>query len=283
MQHSIYSLLDIAYRVSAPLSDTARLDAQILVAHVLDKPRSWVLAHPELIVSPAEAQHLDELLARLAQGEPLPYLLGRWEFYGLEYMVTPAVLIPRPETELLVEHALAWLRSRPADLLAADVGTGSGCIAISLAVHTPRLKVIASDISHPALRVAHTNAVRHQVSGKVLCVQSDMLPETNRLFDLVCANLPYIPSGKLETLQVYQQEPALALNGGIDGLGPIRRLLHRVEGQITSGGLLLIEIESTLGDATFSLVYEAFPRAEIELLQDQAGLDRLLRVGFLNR
>ncbi|OGO27669.1 MAG: protein-(glutamine-N5) methyltransferase, release factor-specific [Chloroflexi bacterium RBG_16_52_11] len=272
--------MEIAYQISAPLSDTARLDAQVLVAHVLEKPRPWVLAHLEVVVTPAEAHRLHGLLDRLAQGEPLPYLLGRWEFYGLEFLLTPAVLIPRPETELLVEHALAWLGSRPATLLAADVGTGSGCIAISLAVHTPWLKVIASDISLPALRVAQANAVRHQVARRVHCVQADLLPETDRAFDLVCANLPYIPFGKLEMLKVYRQEPSLALNGGFDGLSPIRRLLHNLDGRIAAGGLLLMEIESTLGDTAISLVYDAFPRAEIELLQDHAGQDRLLRVVF---
>jgi len=278
MPQSIRSFLKYAYQITLPLSDTAHLDAQVLVAHVLGKSRSWVLAHPEVIVAPEEKQRLDEMLNRLAQGEPLPYLLGRWEFYGLEFMITPDVLIPRPETELLVEQANTWLRSRPASLLAADVGTGSGCIAISLAVHLPRLKVIASDISLPALRVAHTNAARHAVDKRVFCVQSDMLPGTGRGFDLMCANLPYIPSAELARLKVYRREPTLALDGGPDGLEAIRKLLHGLAGRLAHEALLLLEIEATLGEAAKALAMKFYPQAGIELLQDAAGKDRLVRV-----
>jgi release factor glutamine methyltransferase len=278
MQQSIRSFLEHAYQILTPVSNTPRLEAQVLVGHALGKSRSWVLAHPEAILAREQEQHLSEMLYQLAQGEPLPYLLGRWEFYGLEFLLTPDVLIPRPETELLVEQAITWARSRPAPLLAADVGTGSGCIAISLAVHAPGLHVIASDISYPALRVAHANAVRHQVNDRMLCVQAELLPETSRAYDLVCANLPYIPSPELERLKVRQHEPILALDGGPDGLGAIRQLMLRLAGRLAKDALLLLEIEATLGEAATALASLAFPQAGIHLIKDNAGKDRLLRV-----
>jgi release factor glutamine methyltransferase len=132
-------------------SDSARLDAQTLLAQRLDKPRAWLLAHPEAELTPAQAAQLQSDLARLAGGEPLPYVLGEWEFFGLRFAVSPAVLIPRPETELLVEQALDWLRARPAAsrCRAADVGCGSGCIAVSLARQAPALEILAIDPSLP--------------------------------------------------------------------------------------------------------------------------------------
>ena len=278
MAQSIRSFLKQAYEITLPMSDTAHLDAQVLVAHALGKTRSWVLAHPEAIITPEEKQRLDELLDRLGEGEPLPYLLGRWEFYGLEFTITPDVLIPRPETELLVEQAITWLRSKLAALLAADVGTGSGCIAISLAVHAPHLKVIASDISLPALRVAYANAARHRVDERVFCAQSDMLPATGRAFNLVCANLPYIPSAELARLKVYRREPTLALDGGPDGLRAIRKLLYGLAGRLAEEALLLLEIEETVGEAAKALAMNFYPQARVDLLQDVAEKDRLVRV-----
>ena len=166
-------------------------------------------------------------LARLESGQPLPYVLGAWEFYGLTFELTPDVLIPRPETELLVEQALEWLADRPAPLLAADVGTGSGCIAISLAVHAPQLRLLASDLSWPALQVARSNLARHRVEGQISLLQCDLLPPLSLPFDLLVANLPYIPSPVLPGLKLSLSEPPLALDGGLDGLDFIRRSAAR--------------------------------------------------------
>ena len=156
-----------------PYSDTASLDAQVLLAHLLEKPRAWVLAHPEALLTSAQEQSLTQAVERLQNGEPLPYVLGEWEFFGLSFQVTPAVLIPRPETELLVEQALKALQARPhllstasQQLCLADIGTGSGCIAISLAVHLPGIQILATDLSNAALQVARLNALRHQVSDR---------------------------------------------------------------------------------------------------------------------
>jgi release factor glutamine methyltransferase len=254
------------------------MDAQVLLAFVLEKPRAWVLAHPEAILTPDQERRLGESQARLEQGEPLPYVLGRWEFYGLDFSVNPSVLIPRPETELLVEHALAWLRAAPGSRQALDVGTGSGCIAVALAVHLPDLHVVASDISQEALKTTRLNAAHHGVANRVVCVQSHLIPTTDRAFDLICANLPYIPAEKLKELKVAQWEPRLALDGGQDGLKLIRDLLFRNPNSLARGGLLLMEIEASQGSAAWSLAKAAFPRAEVTLLPDLAGHDRLVKV-----
>jgi release factor glutamine methyltransferase len=258
------------------LSESAALDAQVLLAHITGKGRAWVLAHPELILTTEEAVRLEDALRRLEQGEPLPYVLGHWEFFGLDFWVTPATLIPRPETELLVEIALAWLRTQPGRRLAVDIGTGSGCIAVALAVSMPDLYLVACDISPQALRVAQENIQRHGVQGRVSCLQADLLPPTGRPFHLICANLPYIPDATLKSLDVARWEPGLALDGGQDGLDLVRRLLDQAPAALAHGGQMLLEIEATQGAAALELARLAFPQAGVDLTQDLAGRDRLI-------
>jgi len=259
-------------------SETPALDAQVLLAHVLKRPRSWVSAHPEAPLGEAHSRTLRSLLVRLEAGQPLPYLLGTWEFFGLEFEVAPEVLIPRPETELLVEAALGWLREHPDRRRAADIGTGSGCIAIALAFHITDLSILATDISASALQVARRNAVRHHVQDRVECLCTDLIPVDEHGFDLIVANLPYIPSRTLQGLPLYGREPSLALDGGADGLDLIRRLLAAVPDRLDPGGMLLLEIEASQGPAVLSLAYDAFGDAQIHLHQDLAGHDRLLEV-----
>jgi release factor glutamine methyltransferase len=255
---------------------SASLDAQVLLAHILQKPRAWVLAHPEAHLSVEQQQELRQAVERLTAGEPLPYILETQEFFGLVFKVSRATLIPRPETELLVEHALAWLKLNPGRCTAADVGTGSGCIAVCLAVHAPWVRVLAADISWEALRTARLNIHRHQVHQKVQLIQADLLPASPQSIDLLCANLPYIPTAALRGLEVYGREPALALDGGEDGLQVIRRLLARARQFLAPGGLALFEIEATQGDNALRLGSEIFPGAAIQIRQDLAGHDRLL-------
>lgn len=265
----------------AHASDTAFLDAQVLLAHLLDKPRAWLLAHPEETLNPAQAGALETALQRLESGEPLPYLLGHWEFYALDFTVSPAVLIPRPETELLVDTALAWLKAHPGPRRAIDVGTGSGCIAVSLAHHTRELTVIAADISGQALRVARQNALRHAVLDRLRLVQMDLLSALaveGAPLDLLCANLPYIPRHKLAALPVSRWEPRAALDGGEDGLDFIRRLLEQAPARLKPGGLALLEIEAGQGEPAQALARREFPQAHIQVLPDLAGLPRLLTI-----
>lgn len=261
----------------APLTDTPSLDAQVLLAHLLDVPRAWLLAHPEATLTHEQEAALQTSLARLLIGEPLPYLIGHWEFYGLAFAVSPATLIPRPETELLVEQAVTWLRQRPERRLAADVGTGCGCIAVTLAVHLPNLRVIASDLSLAALQVARANARKHTVEKQISFVQGDLIAAFDK-FDLIAANLPYIPSAELKSLAVVRGEPRLALDGGPDGLGLIRRLLSQAPDRLAAGGLLLLEIEASQGATALALAQSAFPQAQVHLLADLAGRDRLIRL-----
>jgi release factor glutamine methyltransferase len=259
------------------ISDTPGLDAQVVLARLLGRPRSWVLAHPEAPIGDADAVALEAMVARLERGEPLPYVLGRWDFFGLEFEITPEVLIPRPETELLVEHAIAWLQVRPQLRRAADIGTGSGCIAVSLAVNVPDLHVWATDISSEAIAVAQRNAEKNGVGARIDLQCCDLLPVQPQ-FDLILANLPYIPTRTLHDLPVYGREPTLALDGGKDGLDLIRRLLLKTPERLAPGGLLLMEIEASEGPAVLSLAYDVFDHAEIHLHKDLAGHERLLEV-----
>ncbi len=181
-------------------SETPELDAQVLLAHVLDKSRTWIAAHPEAHLTKSKLASIKKALSRLEAGEPLPYILGHWEFFGLDLEITPDVLIPRPETELLVERAIKWLNAAPERRTVADIGTGSGCISIAIAKNIPDVKVVATDISLPALEIAHRNVRKHGVENHIAFVQCDLLPShpyslpTDMHFDLICANLPYIPT-----------------------------------------------------------------------------------------
>ncbi|MCI0520432.1 MAG: peptide chain release factor N(5)-glutamine methyltransferase, partial [Chloroflexi bacterium] len=199
------------------------------MAHVTGRPRVWLHAHDALELSAAQSAALESAVQRLEGGEPLPYVLGHWEFYGMDFAVSPAVLIPRPETEILVEAALDWLRAHPQARCAADVGTGTGCIGISLAKHIPDLQLTAIDVSPLALRTARANAYTHGITRRAAFVQADLLAPFAPLrpFDLICANLPYIASEFLSVLRVAHAEPRLALDGGRDGLALIRRLLQQ--------------------------------------------------------
>ncbi len=259
-------------------TDTPGLEAQLLLGHVLGWPRTQVAAHPEITLSVEEVEQLEALLSRRVNSEPLPYLLGEWEFYGLKFWVTPDVLIPRPETELLVEIALGWLQTHPEKRRAADVGTGSGCIAVALTRQVPDLHMTAIDSSPATLKIATKNKQRHDVEARISCVQSDLLNACHGPFDLVCANLPYIPSETVDGLPVAAYEPRQALDGGPDGLDLIDRLLTDSPRWLAPGGLMLLEIESGQGQSAAALAQSRLPEALIVTLPDLAGKPRILRV-----
>ncbi|MCI0556567.1 MAG: peptide chain release factor N(5)-glutamine methyltransferase [Anaerolineae bacterium] len=281
---------DITTRL-ASVSDTPALVASVLISHILNKPRTWVLAHPELTLTTEQQKILDDSLYRLESGEPFPYVIGKWEFFGLEFDLTPDVLIPRPETELLVEKAIAWLGQNPKKKNIADIGTGSGVIAVSIAVHVPDAKILATDISDEALEVAKQNAQKFNAADRIEFVECDLLPEkfananaqssiVNRKspINLLCANLPYIPTQELHNLPIYTREPTLALDGGEDGLDQFRKLMRIAPDWLAPKGLILLEIEVTQGLETLSLARAAFPDAHISLHKDLAGKDRLLKI-----
>ena len=256
-------------------ADAPALTAQALLAATLGLSRTQLLAHPERILSAAEQAAFASALARAAAGEPLAYVLGRREFYGLDLEVTPAVLVPRPETELLVELAVARKPRR-----ALDVGTGSGCIAVALAVNVPAVQVTALDVSPAALAVAARNAQRHSVSERITFRPSDLLaalPPTPA-YDLLCANLPYIDSAELATLPVAAHEPRLAFDGGPGGLALIERLLAAAPPYLTPGAALLLEIGADQGPRALALAQAAWPTATAAIARDLAGLDRVLTI-----
>lgn len=268
--------LETIRRSIAPHSDSPYLDAQVLLSELLDRPRSYVLAHPDQKLNPEQRGRLQQMVSRIQQGIPLPYVIGHWKFYGMDFLVTPHVLIPRPETERLVEKARDWLTSHPDRRWAADLGTGSGCIAVSLAKSFPDLHLLAVDLSWKALKTAAANVERHGTSRRIHLLQGDLLAPINRPLDLLIANLPYIPREKLIKLPVYGNEPTLALNGGRDGLEVIHKLLRRAPGFIQPGGLVLLEIDEGKGPEAFALARNYFPAAEIVLEQDLSGQDRFV-------
>lgn len=259
-------------------SETGSLDSQVLVAHYMQKSRSWVLAHPEVNLDQPQYDRIKKAAHRLLQGEPLPYVIGHWEFFGMDFDLTPAVLIPRPETELLVGKALEWLRQHPKRRKVVDIGTGSGCIGLSLARHLPGLSLLMTDISPEALEIARSNAEKHHLTKNIELKRADLLEAIDRPFDLICANLPYIPTSLLLTLPAAEREPTLALDGGESGTRMIKKLLEQANNLLVCGGLLLLEIESSQGETVTSMARSIFPFSRISMDQDLAGHDRCVEI-----
>ena len=263
---------------SAGIPD-ARLEAEVLVMSVLRMPRQAIFAEQEREVSEQQQLALDELLKRRYTREPLAYILGQREFYGINVVLTPAVLIPRPESEGLVEHALfmAMMGMESTDLTIADVGTGSGAIAINLAMHLPMGRIFAVDISDSVLDVAAYNIRAHGVGDRVSLAIGDLLDAVPEPLDLIVANLPYIPTDRISTLQPeVQKEPVLALDGGADGLDLIRRLLAQAENKLKSHGIILLEMDPDQVPVVAELALQHFPKGSTDVEQDLAGMDRIL-------
>ncbi|HNK63556.1 MAG TPA: peptide chain release factor N(5)-glutamine methyltransferase [Anaerolineales bacterium] len=259
-----------------------KLNAQVLLAHVMGSPRSWLLAHLDAPLTPSQLDSAEQAFARLEAGEPLPYILGHWEFFGLDFNMTSDVLIPRPETEQLVQQALKWLSANPKKRSVADIGTGSGIIAVSIAKHCPDAQILGTDISAAALQVARANAEKYGVSHQIEFMECDLLPNTGsaRSFDLLCANLPYIPTETMRGLPIHGREPTLALDGGPDGLDVYRKLLTIVSGWASTQTLLLLEIEASQGESSLGLGRSLFPNSTLQIYQDLSGHDRLLEIWF---
>jgi len=274
----IAAWLSIARKQLSSTSSNPVMEAQALLTGLLGQSRAWILTHPEAVLQGSQIEWLNENLDQLAAGKPLAYILGHQEFYGLDFRVSPAVLIPRPETELLVETAIQWLQTRPERRMAVDVGTGSGCIPISITHNIPGLKMVAADISRAALEVARTNVQFHHLDRVISLVQTSLLSTFSVRFDLVTANLPYIPSSDIQELQVARFEPRQALDGGSSGLDLIVRLLEDAHRWLSPGGLMLLEIEYRQGEMAAQAAATVFPDASIQVLKDLAGLPRVLKI-----
>ncbi len=254
---------------------TPRRDAESILAHTLNLPRESLITHPERLITDTEAKTFEKLITLRAHGMPIAYIIGQRAFFDRSFRVTSHVLIPRPETELLVAAAIAWARALAAPRL-IDVGTGSGVIGLSLAAHLPHAIIIAADVSAAALLIARENA---DDLPNVRLVQADLLaPFGGGPFDLIAANLPYIATGELDMLEVARFEPHVALDGGGDGLALIRRLLLDAPRVLATPGLMLLEHGADQGEAVAALARRAFPAAHVEILKDDAGLDRVVRI-----
>jgi release factor glutamine methyltransferase len=264
----------------------ARLDAQILLAHSLGVERSVLYTYPEREIVPALATQFFQLIERRSKGEPVAYLVGHKEFYGLDFVVDPRVLIPRPETELLVEAALAQIRLKiTVDTfpIMADIGTGSGAIPITLAVEEPRLPYLyACDISADALAVAQLNCQRHHVTDRVRLLLGDLLSPLPEPVDILTANLPYVGTEELHamTRDVYGYEPHLALFSGSEGLDLLERFCREVRQSdlLKPAAVMLLEIGYRQQEPLTRLILELWPQSTVTSIKDYAGWDRILQV-----
>ena len=274
---------------SAGIPD-ARLEAEVMVMDVMRMPRQAIFAEQESQVSPQQEEQLAAIVERRLTREPLAYILNYREFYGVNLLVNRDVLIPRPETETMVEHALfmALMGMESRELVIADVGTGTGAIAVNLAIHLPAARIYASDAYDATLDVAAYNVRMHNVADRVTLLKGDLLEPLPEPVDVVVANLPYLPTDRIPTLQPeIQWEPVVALDGGSDGLDHIRRLLSQASAahgnenaRLKSHGVILLEMDPEQIAEAQSLASEAFPDAEITVEPDLAGLDRVLSVSL---
>lgn len=260
-------------------SPTAAGDARLLMQHALQVGRSYLVAHREEALRQNQERLLRQLVARAREHEPIPYITGEAPFYGLDFIITPAVLIPRPETELLVQTAIEWAQEQQVERM-VDVGTGSGCIAVTLACQLPSVRVEATEITPAALDVARRNAERHGVAGRINFHQGSLLEPVDGEIDVIVANLPYVTDDEWTALPdgVKWYEPAGALRGGADGLALIRQLLTQARSRRRVGGALFLEIGWRQGKAAATLARNIFPEAHVDVLPDHAGHDRLLVV-----
>ena len=258
-------------------SPTARLDAELILARVLQTTRARLVADLPVELPPAGFQHFDTLICRRAAGEPVAYLTGEREFYGLALHVDRRVLVPRPETELLVDLALghAARYSPETPLQIADIGTGSGAIAVAVAAALPRARVAAVDLSPLALEVACLNVRRHRLEDRITLIEGDGLRALPGPADLLLSNPPYTVLAEVDE-NVRRHEPHLALDGGADGLDIIRELIRDAPRYLRD--TMLIEIAAWQGQAALALAREAFAGARIAIHRDLAGHDRVLEI-----
>jgi len=253
-------------------SSTARRDAELLLMRAAERDRAWLMTHAEAELTPEQTERFRAWVERRAKHEPVQYILGETEFYGLTFRVTPDVLIPRPETEHLVEAVIERV-PRDGPLRICDVGTGSGAIAVALAHELPRAQVTALDLSPGALAVAKENAERHRVAGRVRFGESDLLNGVlGAKFDVVVSNPPYVRDDEVLEAQVREYEPHTALFAGPTGLGVYERLIPEARQALVSGGWLILEIGHGQRDALAGMLagWDA-----VEFRDDLQGIPRV--------
>jgi len=261
----------------------ARIEAELLLMHALGIQMAELYARLAEPLPSAVGDKFEALVERRLRHEPAAYILGRHEFYGIELYVDSRVLIPRPETELLVETALAFAerrfgREQPRSI--ADVGTGSGAIAVALALNLPRACIYATDAASGAIEVAGVNCTRHGVNGRVELLLGDLLDPLSRSVDLIVANLPYVKDADIPQLmpEIRDFEPVAALAGGADGLDKVRLLLAQSKGHLLPRGAVMLEIGLGQAEEAVSIAARHFPESKVDLLKDFAGIERVLRI-----
>jgi release factor glutamine methyltransferase len=261
---------------SAPQPETAALDADVLLAHVLGVGKEALFAHPERQLSAVEDERFQAFVERRGRGEPVAYLRGFKEFYGLRFHVDPRVLIPRPETEVLVDAARELIAGRA--LTVVDVGTGSGAIAVAIAAHEHGVRVIATDLARDAVAVAEANALANGVADRVELRHGDLLAPITERVDLVCANLPYLPAASVERWVGERSslafEPRVAVVAGPDGLDVIRRCVADLPRVLAPDGAALFECDPPQVEAVVRLLGSVGLRGEVR--RDLTGSERVV-------
>ena len=255
------------------------LECELLLRHTLKISRTQLYLDLDRELSPKQEEAFWRLMQRRLNGEPTAYITGHREFYGLDFYVDPRVLIPRPESELLVGTALGLAQNHPL-LTIAEIGTGCGAIAISLALGLPEVKIYATDISAPALEIALLNCQKHGVVDRVHLLQGDMLDPVPEPVDLIIANLPYVEESELARAGPAKFEPLLALNGGSDGIERIRQLCRQVGSKLRPTDYLLLEIGQGQRRAVTAFLHTLFPNGEIEVVPDLSGIDRVISLSL---
>ena len=270
-------------RLKEAENDTAFLDAQVILAHVLGVERPWLFAHAEIALEQRQDDDFTEMIARRVDHEPVAYLVGHKEFYGLDLVVDKRVLIPRPETEMLVDEVLSEIEARCANgaerVRVADVGTGSGAIALAIAVNDAHAAIEAVDVSRKALAVARSNVQRHDSRNQVTLRHGNLLDPVSEPVDILVANLPYISRSEYATLEptVRAYEPRLALESGDEGLDAIAQLLRQANSHLAENATIYLEIGREQALAVFRLAQNVLPRMrDIALHQDYQGHDRMV-------
>ena len=255
--------------------DDASLEGELLLRQALGIDRAHLYSNLDRELSLEQAETFWNFIKRRLNGEPTAYITGHREFYRLDFYVDARVLIPRPESELLVEKALAIARPHVTYVI-AEIGTGCGAIAISLALNLPETRIYATDISVPALEVARINCQKHGVGDRVCLLQGDMLDPLPEPVDLIIANLPYVKKSEISQAGLSDFEPQLALDGGPGGLDKIHQLCRQVGSKLNPQGSLLLEIGQGQGNSVITFLRDLFPSAVIEVTPDLSSIERVV-------
>ena len=260
------------------------IEARVLLGHITKLPPVQIYTQTEQTLSQEQERGLYELIERRLRREPTAYIVNRREFYGIDFYIDSRVLIPRPETELLVDTALEFSKNTypPSPPLIADIGTGCGAITISLALNLPHSKIYATDISHSALEVARLNCEHHKVTRQVTLLQGNLLEPVPEPVDLIVANLPYVRSSELENLspEITGFEPRTAIDGGENGLKCIHQLLEQTKEKISPRGCLLLEIGQNQEQEVIRLIHSYLNKVSFTFIPDLNGINRVVKIDF---